>query len=64
MEFLSVVIKIVACTKAVKYSVNICKCKDILNLVPCVSLFSTLSLCAFVSQISYATRNSALCPFY
>lgn len=39
MEFLSSVIKVVACTKAVKYSINICKCKDISNLVPCVSLF-------------------------
>lgn len=45
MEFLSFVIKIVSCTKAVKYGINICKCKDILNLVPCVSLFSTLYIC-------------------
>lgn len=57
MEFLSFVIKIVSCTKAVKYGINICKCKDILNLAPCVSLFSTLCIC-FSNELCH----SKFCP--
>lgn len=57
MEFLSFVIKIVSCTKAVKCGINICKCKDILNLVPCVSFLSTL--CIYFSN---ELCHSKFCP--